>query len=152
MTIQWGTRKWGIRSVALLVLGVLLSSLSVASCHRAPKRSAAAFCKTLVQEKKKFLSDFDNSKQQPLQSFITGLASVGEIPVIFDKLDKVAPADIEPDVAAVRDNFKKQIDSIGGSASNPLNAFAAALVSGLVAAGPFQEVQRYVVANCPAGA
>ena len=111
---------------------IALAVISVGGCG-GPKRSAAAFCKTLVSEKQRFLSTYDNSKQAPLQSMFTGLASVGEIPVIFDKLDKVAPDDIEPDVAAVRDSFKQQINGLGGAASNPFGAFASELISGLVA-------------------
>jgi hypothetical protein len=112
-------------------------------------RSVAAFCATLAKEKQEFLATYDNTNQPPLQALIKGLASIGEIPVIFDKLDKVAPADIEPDVAQVRDNFKQQISQLGGVASNPLGGLAAGLFSSLVAAGTFLRVSNYIAANCP---
>ena len=95
----------------LLVIAALVAPLS--ACSRATPRSVTAFCTTLAEQKHQFLSTYDTSNQDPLQGLVTGLGSLGEIPVIFDRLDKVAPSDIEPDVAAVRDAFKQQIGSIG---------------------------------------
>ncbi|HEX4493381.1 MAG TPA: hypothetical protein VH914_19410 [Acidimicrobiia bacterium] len=121
----------------------------LAACSHSTPRSVTAFCNTLAQQKQQFLSEYDTSGQDPLQGFVTGMSSLGEIPVIFDRLDKVAPPDIEPDVAAVRDSFKQQLGSVSGMASNPLGGLIGGIASSLTAAGPFQRVSDYVTANCP---
>lgn len=135
-------------SVAVLVLAATLV-WPLAACTRRTPRSVGAFCSTLADQKHQFLTNYATSSRDPLQSMVTGLASIGEIPVIFERLDRVAPPDIEPDIAAVRDSFKQQIASISGIASNPLGGLATAFVSSLVAAGPFQRVSDYASKNCP---
>jgi hypothetical protein len=135
-------------AVALLLVAIVGTALAACS-DGGHERSARAFCATLTSEKQRYLEDYDSTGQDPLDSLVKGLGSIGEIPVIFDKLDKVAPPEIEPDVAATRDAFQHQIDSIGDAASNPLGALAAGIVSGLVANGPFTRVSEYITEHCP---
>jgi cyclophilin family peptidyl-prolyl cis-trans isomerase len=129
------------------VLALLILTALLAGCGAGSSRSVAHFCTTLVEQKQQFSKNYDNSNE-PLQAFVTGMASLGEIPVIFDRLDKVAPTAIEPAVAAVRDSLNNEIRQAGNSASNPLGALASGLVSALISAGPFQRVQDYIAANC----
>ena len=64
--------------------------------------------------------------------------------------------DIEPDVAAIRDSWKAQIDAgtkggVGlatGSWGDALGGLATGLTSGLTTMGSWQRVGDYVVANC----
>ena len=74
--------------------------------------------------------------------------SIGDTVVLFEKLDKVAPEDIEPDVAAVRDNIQSQLEAVSGAASDPLGALVGSLFMGLTAGGSWQRVSDYVVTNC----
>jgi hypothetical protein len=70
----------------------------------------------------------------------------------FDKLDKVAPDDIEPDVAQLRDGFQKQADSLGDQAagmfSNPLGTALGSLASGMSLSGASSRVDAYTLKNC----
>jgi hypothetical protein len=140
--------------VSIVAVVCVVTAAVAAGCSSGPTRSVGSFCSTYFAQKQAFLQRFDVSANrnesfgQAIGGMATGLASLGEIPVIFDRLDKVAPTDIEPDVAAVRDSFKKELDLAGGAISNPLGALAAGFVTSLVSAGPFRKVSDYVTANC----
>jgi hypothetical protein len=70
------------------------------------------------------------------------------IVIIFDKLDQVAPDDIEPDVAAIRDSLKAQTASAGGAYKDPIGTMLGGLVSSMTTTGSWQRVSDYVVAQC----
>lgn len=131
----------------------------VAGCGDGETRSAASFCSRLQKEKAAYLGKY-NARSESLASsglddLTKGLASfgsafeaMGDVVIIFDKLERVAPDDIQPDVAAIHDSLKKQIDSAGDSFKNPLGALAGGLVSGLTTMGSWRRVEQYIEANC----
>lgn len=88
----------------------------------------------------------------PLMSLIVALGSLveaqGDLVVMFDRLEKVAPEEIQPEVAAVRDSMKDQLDSAGDAVGDPLGALGGALVAGLASMGSYSAVERYIESNC----
>jgi len=137
------------RSVAIVVAMALVAAGGGVWWFRRPTRSVEAFCKTYFSERSSYLKRYDNAQQQNgLGSLLTVTAAIGDVPEIFDKLDKVAPDNIEPDVSAVSASLHKSIDALGGTASDPLQALSAGIVQSLLAAGPWQRVSDYVNTNC----
>jgi hypothetical protein len=146
------TRRWFFASIC--VVGMLAVT---AGCGGS-ERSAAKYCSTYLAEKHAYLDKYNRAADKasgmsdPLgQLLLTAgmtASAIGDVEVMFDKLDRVSPDEIEPDVAAVRDSIKHQLDSIGDMASNPIGALASALVSGFASSGSWQRVGEWTVANC----
>lgn len=140
------------------VVAVLVVVLVVR--HMTPVRSVESFCATYKKEATTLHDKYDraasNAKaDDSLSSMINGLGTVAQAPgdlvVLFDRLDKVAPDDIQPDVEAVRDSLKKQADAAGEMASNPLGALFSGLINGLQNMGSFERVNNYIIENCEEG-
>jgi hypothetical protein len=138
--------------------------LVMAGCSgsTAPTRSVKQFCDTYNSEKSKF-----QSKYAPLESggtpktaggiltdLLMGFQSLGDATVILTKLDKVAPDDIEPDVAAVLDSWKGMQGTLGDEASNAFNpqGLIGAMLKGMLASvesnGSWTRVGNYVQQHC----
>jgi hypothetical protein len=111
-------------------------------------RSVQAYCSTFYGEGAKLRGEFTPDEQQPLKSLVTLLAAPQELATFFGKLDKVAPDEIEPDVAVVRDTFQKQANSLGDTAKDPLGGALSGLVSSLSAGPAFQRVDTYTSQKC----
>lgn len=149
----WRTVRVSAFSVALLVGGLLLSACGSG-------RSVEAFCDTYWSEKEAYLAKYDKAasdldaagQQDALAGLLGGTAmmaqSLGDVVVMFDKLDKVAPDDIQPDVAVIRDSMQSQMDSASDMVSNPFGALIGGLFQGLTTGGSWQRVNDYVVVQC----
>lgn len=138
----------GRLTVAISVMiGVTVVGVGAHAAVR-PNRSTVNFCKVYSQEKARYIHATNGD------DIGTGLSAVLAIPQLFDKLDKVAPAEIEPDVANIRDSLKKAEDA-GGSVdlNDPLSGLASGLAGGLIAglesAQSWENVSRFVDQNCP---
>ncbi len=76
--------------------------------------------------------------------------------MIFDRLDKVAPDDIEPDVAAVQKSWDQMMDTLGDEAKNAFNpsGMLGAMVKGMLLSassnGSWQRLGDYISENCGA--
>ena len=151
-----------VRRAAVTALLVALPASTVSACGSdGPTRSVAQFCATYRSEKQSFTSRYAGlgnqshpSGAQVLTDLVLGLQSLGDVAVILDKLDKVAPPDIEPDVAAVRDSWKQMQGTLGDEASNAFNptGLVGAMLKGLLASlesnGSWQRVGAYIQKNC----
>lgn len=138
--------------LVLIVVGLL------AGC--AQPRSRASFCHTLAQEKQRYLDKYEarleridkagNDDRSSLLSAAVGTSfeAFGDVTVTFDKLVKVAPEEIQPDVEAIRDALERQRSALKDVASNPLGALAGSLASGLATMGSWERVSMYVDQNC----
>lgn len=145
-----------LRGVAALV-ALLVLSTGAAGCG-GETRSVESYCKVLAEEKAAYLEKYAGlaeaveSSEDPLAGVLIGLtgtlSAVGDIKIIFDKLAAVAPEEIAPDVEAVRDSFKAQIDALKGAAGDPLGALGAGLVAGLTSAGSWQRVDAWTASHC----
>jgi hypothetical protein len=150
-----GRNRW--RGVALAIaIPSLLAGLTACSSGR----SVEAFCSTWQTETTAFANKYqeasDNmaatSEDDPIGSLLGGTLaltqSVGDVIIVFEKLERVAPEDIEPDVTAIRDSLESQRDSAGDMFDNPLGALAGSLFQGLTTGGSWQRVGEYVETNC----
>ncbi len=127
-----------------------------------PKRSVKAFCATYETESIRLYSKYKaqtkgfNPETNPIGSLAAGLGSLleaqGDLVVLMDRLEPVAPLDIQPEIAAVRDAFRQQAEASRGVASSPLGALASSLMSSLQSQGSYRRVEAYIGANCDVAA
>lgn len=147
-----------IGSKALAIPMALALATLASACGS--ERSAESYCATYWEERSAFTSKYDRARQDvesmgdqdPLAGLLGGAAtlaqSLGDTIIIFEKLEKVAPEEIQPDVAAVRDSLKAQIDAVTEAANNPLGALIGGLVQGMTAGGSWQRVEAFTLAHC----
>ena len=123
------------------------------------------FCSTYNSEKSKFQSQYGSLGQSggtqsagaALTNLMLGFQSLGDVTVILTKMDKTAPNDIEPDMAAVLDSWKGMQTTLGDEASNAFNpkGLVGAILKGLLASaesnGSWTRVSDYIQRNCLAG-
>jgi hypothetical protein len=122
------------------------------------KRSASAYCHAYAAEKHSYLDKYnqraaaveqsDDALGSALVAAASGVEAIGDLRVMFDKLERVAPETVEPDVAAVRDSFAQQLDTLKSAGSNPLGALLGSLVSGIATSGSFQRVADWTNEHC----
>lgn len=143
-------RAWGL----VVVLG-LTASLGGCSTGRSPEK----FCAVYREEKQAYLkrmdkanSSLDSSSSDSAAALFGGLgealSALTDLPHMFDRLDKVAPDDIEPDVAAIRDFLQKQIDSAGDAVQNPGGALIGNLMGSFQVSSSWERVGAYVKDTC----
>lgn len=152
--------KFGRRRPNGLAVPIVLVALSSGLTSCGAERSPEAFCKVYDEEKTAYIAKYNERNDQvqamegsdSLAAFVVAGGSIfealGDIVIIFDKLDKVAPDDIEPDVAAIRDALKKQNESAKDSYDDPLGSLLGGLVSGLTTSGSWTRVGDYVSEHC----
>lgn len=137
---------------------VLLAAGAAASCggEEAQQRSTEAFCQTVAAEQQrlgdKYEARFDgiSAEGDPLAGLALSAASLvevqGDLVVYFDRLEGVAPSEVQPEVAAVGQAFADQLDALkSGSLSG---AIFGSLVSGLSVQGSLTTVNDFTVTNC----
>ena len=139
-----------------LVAMIIVATVVGPACGQG--RSVEAFCSTLASETQrlsdKYEARFDavDAEANPLGSLLVGVGSLaeglGDAVVLYDRLERVAPEDIQPEVAAVRDGLQQQVDALSNSAANPLGALGAGLFGGLAMQGSATRVDAYVAQNC----
>ena len=134
-----GSRSGRKRTAGLRCAAALCSLAIVAVAFR-PGRSVNAFCATFRTESTrlhdKYQAAVDKAgSSDPIGSFIGALGSAlqsqGDLAVMLQRLDDVAPEDIEPDVAAMHDAFKAQAEATRNVGTDPLGVVGAGLVAGL---------------------
>ena len=147
-----------LRTMAPWAVVVAVLGAGLTACGE--ERSPEAFCRVYHEEKSEYLAKYHSragqaaevSETDPLAGALVALGSsveaLGDVVVIFDRLQKVAPEDIEPDVTTIRDSLKKQIDNAGDTWDDPLGGLANGIVAGLATSGSWQRVGEYVTGNC----
>lgn len=145
-----------IRRQVVPVVAACLVAAVLAAC--VPQRSPEAFCDTYWEQKQEYVSKYSEAEEaleqveDPLLGALGGAGmmaqAIGDVVIIFERLEAVAPEEIRPDVAAIRDSLKSQVDSAGEMATNPLGAIAGGLFSALATGGSWQRVSEYVVEQC----
>jgi hypothetical protein len=124
-------RKKSFIVATLIVLVVILLVVQLAK----PKPSVAAYCNTYKAEKVR-LSKLPGDTY-PSGVFNEELSDAHEFAVSFGKLERVAPADIKPDIATLRNLYQKIHD-------DPSKAIAASF-SGMTAE---DAVKQWTTNHC----
>jgi len=122
----------------------------VAGCSSA-QPTAADFCRTLAQQKAKYLSTYGHPSGNGLEDLVQAVSAVGQWVPIFQALQQNSPPAIEPQVANIVDSLKQEEQDAGNEVSNPLAALASSLMTGLESSGSWQQVSDYAAAHCGSG-
>jgi hypothetical protein len=103
---------------------------------------AVAFCMTLEDGLESFVSTNDGDP------FVALLTNISETNRLIANLAQDPPSDIAADMKVVAQNWEEQTDLASGAASDPLGAFAGALVSSLISSRSYQVVDDYALEQC----
>jgi hypothetical protein len=155
------TRGSQFKSRQIALFGCIALAASLSGCSSATARSVSNFCSTYHSEKAKFQAKYapmESSNPQNLGgtliNLMMGFQSIGDGTVIFTKLNKVAPDDIEPDVKAVLDSWKGMQSTMGDEAANAFNptGMLGAMFKGILASmesqGSWTRVGDYIQTHC----
>jgi hypothetical protein len=135
-------------AIAAAVAAVAASS----GCSSGPPRTAAEFCQVYHQQEQQYLARYDNSSStEPLQDIANAIGAMSDWVPIFQALDQVAPASIEPDVQNIVDSLKQEQQDAGNEFSNPLGALASGLETGLMSTASWENVDQYIQQHCTTG-
>lgn len=121
-------------------------------------RSTEAFCDTFESEALRLVDEYSSrldgidAESDPLGALVLALGSIleaqGDLVVLLDRLEAVAPDEIQPEVEAVRDALKDQADAAGEALSDPLAALGSGLAAGLTSMGSVTAIESYIRDNC----
>lgn len=119
----------GVAVVVLILIVLLVVQVS------SPKPSIAAYCKTYNSEKAR-LSKLPGDTWSSAV-FDDSVSNAGELATSFDRLARVAPSDVKPDVVTLQKLYQKVND-------DPSQAMSASL-SGI---GAENNVKQWTVSHC----
>ncbi len=140
-----------MRRPAVLLLSAVLTTAVVSACSSSPP-TAADFCRTLAQQKAKYLSTYGNAaSSNGLEDLALALSAVGQWVPIFEALQQNSPPSIEPQVASIVSALQQEQQETADAASDPLGAIGAGLITGLESSGSWQQVSDYAAAHCGQG-
>ena len=131
-----------------LVAASLLAAFTLAACSSGPSRTVASFCTRYYQLRHQYLAQYGHPSGNGLEDLANAFGAIGQWPIIFEGLDQVAPASIEPAVLAIADSLKQEASEAGDEASNPLGALASGLATSLESQGSWRAVSNYISVNC----
>lgn len=146
-----------IKALWSVIAGILVAGITitvvVVHATAGPTRSAAVFCSVYFQQKRQYLATYDSSdyRNDPLAGLLNAIGAMSDWVPMFEKLDAVAPPDIEPDVATIVDSLKKEQDAAGQEFSNPLGALGSSLTAALMSSASWNNLSQYILQNCHDG-
>jgi hypothetical protein len=111
-----------IAAIAIVLVGVLLITLVTARLTT-PKRSVAAYCQVFETEKARLAKLSGNTYSSVV--FNNSVSNAGDYAKSFAKLEKVAPEDVQPDVAALKTIYQKIYDDPSQATSASLSGISA---------------------------
>lgn len=140
--------KWvGFALFAVMVL-------VVARQWPSSERSDENYCKTFRTAGERLHRQWASQSQQaqsnndPLSAIGGLLAAPRDLADFFDKLEKVAPDEIEPDVARLRDGWATMADRLGDAATNPAEFLVAQLMLGASTKNSETRIDRWTAVHC----
>lgn len=146
-----------VKALASVIAAVLAAGITVTvvviHVTAGPARSAASFCNVYFQQKHQYLATYDshNYSNDPLGGLLNAIGAMSDWVPMFEKLDAVAPPDIEPDVATVVDSLKQEQQAAGQELSNPLSALGSGLTAALMSSASWNHLDQYIQQNCHGG-
>lgn len=145
------SRRASASAASLLVLAMLAPGLGGCSTDSSA-RSVSAYCKTFYQRGTEFRSQFQgsgaNGSQNPLKAIVSLITVPAQLADFFGALDKVAPPDIEPQVAQIQQAFQNEIDNATKDITNPVGGFIEGLASAIETGPAWNAVNNWTDANC----
>ncbi len=116
-----------------------------------PERSVASYCRVWQEEGTKLRDRQIAARRQGENGDIfapitAAMAGPGDLAALFDKLDKVAPDEIEPDVKRYRDAMQELADSL--KEGNLLNMLTKQMEIAAQTKGVEDRINAWTQTNC----
>jgi len=136
----------------------LLLAIALVASSCSDGRSVEALCTTFEEETDRLNEKYNEraalvDSQEGLLGLGLALGSLleaqGDLVVFLDRLERAAPEEIAPDVAAVRDAVRKQADATTNG--DPLQMLLEGAVTAFQISGPAGRVDTYLRENCVVG-
>lgn len=145
-------RRLSVLIVAVLAVLAVVGVSLVSACSASSTPTVADFCRTLAQQKAKYLSAYGHpSTTDPLADLVNAVSAMGQWVPIFQALQQNSPPDIEPQVANIVDSLKQEQQEAGNLGSNVLGALVSSLMTSIESSGSWQQVSEYATEHCGAG-
>ncbi|MGH3119742.1 MAG: hypothetical protein ACRDND_01740 [Streptosporangiaceae bacterium] len=134
-----------------MLVAVIIGAGLVVACS-SPPPTAADFCRTLAQQKARYLKTYGHpSTTNPVADMVDVVSAVGQWVPIFEALQQNSPPSIEPQVANIVSSLKQEQKQAGDAGSDPLAALASGLMTSLESSGSWQQVSDYAATHCVSG-
>jgi hypothetical protein len=137
------------------LLPVALCAVVLAGCGDG--RSEEAFCSTLHSEKERILDQLQGTAAaadasgddfaKALMGLGASVQAIGELRTYFEKLAKVAPAEIQTEAEIVADKMSELTDAPELS----LQGVASRMVGAMAISGQLNTLHRYAMQHCGEG-
>jgi hypothetical protein len=135
----------------LVLLGAVMTLVGLLTAACGDSRSPEAFCSTFRDRAIQLHDKYTRADQQasssgdPFSAFLTLAQSPGDLQVMFQALDKVAPDDIEPSVNQMLEAMKQQQQAVN---SGSLLGMMGGLMTDLESSGAEYDVDAYLSQHC----
>jgi hypothetical protein len=135
-----------------LVAASAFLAMSLSGCFGST-RSALAVCKVFDKDAVAFHDRYEQDAQATTQGNVLSTlgdlaAAPSRLAALMDKLDAVAPSEIEPAFKTLADTFGQMAKNQGGGALNPIESLASGLSLALRAQGAFTKANAYLAKHC----
>lgn len=147
--------RMGPRCIVLIATLVVVSLVTTGCLGTGSHRSVKEFCDTFKEQAIALHTKYESADKSiqtggagTLAGLVTLVQSTSDFVVMFDALDKVAPDDIEPDVAQVLDSLKQAEENNNDALSDPLKALGSGMLIALQSGGAFNNVNTYIEQHC----
>jgi len=120
-----------------------------------PERSVTSYCRVWQEEGTKLRNRQIDAQRQGeggdiFAPITAAMAGPGDLADLFDKLDKVAPDEIEPDIRRYRDAWREVADSL--KEGNLLNMLTKQMAIAAQTKGVESRINAWTQTNCTANA
>jgi len=132
-------------------LALSVVSIGLGGCS-SETRSVTAYCQTFYQKGTQLRSQFqgaaNNMSRNPLAGIVSLLTAPSQLATFFGELDKVAPPEIEPQVAQIQQAFQQEVDNATKDITNPVGGIISGLASAIATGPAWTQVGSWTGANC----
>jgi hypothetical protein len=141
------------RVVVTLAVLIALGGVAGVAVTWGPSRSVDAYCETYREQGKRLHDRLaaENLAARRADNVLAAMASVASSPRefadFFADLEEVAPDEIAPDVATLRDGWGAIADRLGDS-PDPLSMLSTGLVVGLATGPAERRVEQWTSRHC----
>ena len=153
-----GRRSATLRPLSRLVavIAIVAAAASLASSCGGSGRSAEAFCSQVHEGTDQLRAAAKRteaiSRKNALLGLIAAFGGYGDFEQFLDRLNKVAPSEIEADMKVIATDFHEAIDTSGKAAGDLLTGSAGGIIQlvfkQLAHQNSYHRVDAYAAAHC----
>jgi hypothetical protein len=115
-----------------------------------PDSAVMIYCRTFYGEGEKLRASYQkvDAQSDPVGAFVAAFGAPQEAALFFGKLDKVAPAEIEPSVQILQKTMQSVSDNLAKNAGDPLQAMLQAMMVSAATKGSEDRINAFTLKEC----